>query len=160
MLTRTAFALVCTLALAACGQRDAGTPAPAATAPPASAPAAGIPRQPAPEGARVYFVSPADGDVVESPVRVVFGLAGVGVAPAGIDHEGTGHHHLLINTELATMDLPIPADAQHVHFGNGQTEATIELPAGTHRLQLVLGDYLHIPHEPPIMSEVITVEVR
>ena len=90
-----------------------------------------------------------------------FGLADMGVAPAGVIFENSGHHHLLINvSELPDMRLPIPADEQHVHFGLGQTETEITLPPGEHRLQLLLGNHLHIPHDPPVMSEVITVRVR
>jgi hypothetical protein len=118
------------------------------------------PRTPAAEGASVYFIVPTDGAAVSSPVTVRFGLKGMGVAPAGVERPATGHHHLLIDTELAHFDRPIPADAQHVHFGGGQTETVIELPPGEHRLQLVLGDRLHIPHEPPVVSERITIRVR
>ena len=115
---------------------------------------------PAPEGAEVYFISPRDGETVSNPVTVRFGLKAMGVAPAGVEHEGTGHHHLLIDTELPTLDQPIPADEQHVHFGKGQTEATLELAPGTHTLQLLLGDHLHRPHAPPVRSERITITVE
>jgi hypothetical protein len=118
-----------------------------------------VPRTPAAEGAAVYFVGPTNGARIVSPVTVRFGLKGMGVAPAGVDHAKTGHHHLLIDTELEHLDRPIPADDKHVHFGGGQTETTIELPPGPHTLQLVLGDRLHIPHEPPVMSERITITV-
>lgn len=114
----------------------------------------------APEGAELYFITPADGATVSSPVTVHFGLRGMGVAPAGVEMARTGHHHLLINAPLPPLDKPIPADAQHVHFGGGQTEVTIELPAGTHELQLLLGDHLHVPHNPPVMSERITITVQ
>ncbi len=159
-----ALSLACCLAAVGCGQRDAVTPPdPSAAPPPATAPTqqpSGLPRQPAPAGAQLYFISPSDGDVVASPVRVIFGLSGAGVAPAGINHPDTGHHHLLINTDPPPLDMPVPTDERHVHFGNGQTEALIELPPGQHYLQLLLGDHLHIPHDPPIMSDVITIEVR
>ena len=118
-----------------------------------------MPREPAPPGAATYIISPADGAQVTSPVRVVFGLKGIGVAPASVDMPNTGHHHLLVDTELSNTDVPVPKDEQHLHFGNGQTEALVELAEGSHRLQLVLGDYLHIPHEPPVMSEPINIEV-
>ena len=107
----------------------------------------------------VYIISPADGDQVQSPVTVVFGLAGAGVAPAGIDLPNTGHHHLLVDAELANMGLPIPADAQHIHFGLGQTETTVELAPGQHVLRLALGDQLHVPHDPPLISEPVTIQV-
>lgn len=117
-------------------------------------------RTPAPEGASVYIVSPADGDSVSSPVTVVFGLSGMGVAPAGTEKENTGHHHLLIDTDMPPLDEPIPADDNHVHFGGGQTEVQVELEPGEHSLQLLLGDLNHIPHDPPIMSDAITVTVE
>lgn len=108
----------------------------------------------------VYFIHPEDGATVTSPVTVQFGLRNMGVAPAGIDLDNTGHHHLLINTDLPPLDQPIPADDHHVHFGGGQTETMIELSPGEHTLQLLLGDFLHIPHDPPIMSERITITVE
>jgi len=114
-----------------------------------------------PEGANIYFITPQDGDVVSSPVTVRFGLAGMGVAPAGVDKPGTGHHHLLVDlAETPALDKPLPADANHRHFGGGQTEAVIELSPGTHTLQLLLGDMAHIPHDPPVMSEKITITVE
>ena len=118
---------------------------------------------PAPEGAAVYFINLKDGDTVSNPVAIQFGLKGMGVAPAGTEKEKTGHHHLLINAETPSGDAlnePIPADDNHVHFGGGQTEITRELPAGTHTLQLVLGDWSHILHNPPVMSEKITITVK
>lgn len=107
-----------------------------------------------------YIISPADGATVESPVRVVFGLKGAGVVPAGIPREAAGHHHLLVDAAVPDLDMAIPSDVNHQHFGGGQTEAEIELAPGTHTLQLLLGDELHIPHDPPILSEQITIEVR
>ncbi len=117
---------------------------------------------PAPKDAKVYFINLKDGDKVKSPVTIKFGLSGMGVAPAGAEKENTGHHHLIINEELTGDELnePIPADDNHVHFGGGQTEKTLELPKGEHTLQLVLGDWSHIPHNPPVMSERITVTVE
>lgn len=115
---------------------------------------------PAPEGAATYLISPADGASVASPVTVRFGLRNMGVAPAGVDVARTGHHHLLIDTDLPPLDQPIPADDQHRHFGGGQTEVTVELPPGRHTLQLLLGDYQHVPHTPPVVSERITVTIR
>ncbi|MEO1107116.1 MAG: DUF4399 domain-containing protein [Pseudomonadota bacterium] len=118
--------------------------------------------------AKVYFVNLADGDSVQSPVTVVFGLSGMGVAPAGTEAENTGHHHLLINRppigegEDGADELAygLPADDNHMHFGGGQTEVTLDLPAGQHTLQLVLGDAGHVPHNPPVVSEVITITVE
>ncbi len=133
-----------------------------------AAPSAVAGATPAPARAAVYFVNLKDGAVVSSPVKVVFGLSGMGVAPAGVEQEKTGHHHLLINRAPfgqgpdgdAEYDAPLPADENHLHFGGGQTEKTVELAPGEHTLQLVLGDHNHIPHDPPIVSDVITVTVK
>ncbi len=120
-----------------------------------------IARTPAPAGASVYFIAPVNGEVVTSPVTVRFGLKGIGVAPAGVDNPKTGHHHLLIDVvNLPAMDSSVPADANHKHFGGGQTETTIELAPGTHTLQLLLADKNHIPHDPPILSEKISITVK
>ncbi|WP_417768282.1 DUF4399 domain-containing protein [Stappia sp.] len=117
-------------------------------------------RTPAPEGASVYFIAPQDGATVASPVTVAFGLSGMGVAPAGVEKEKTGHHHLLIDQTLEDYDNAIPADDNHRHFGGGQTETRLELAPGTHRLQLILGDHNHIPHLPPVESQVISITVE
>ncbi len=117
---------------------------------------------PAPDGAAVYFINLKDGDTVSSPVLIQFGLKGMGVQPAGVDGKpNTGHHHLIIDAviEGEDLDYSIPADDNHRHFGGGQTEAVIDLPAGSHVLQMVLGDMNHIPHNPPVMSERITITV-
>ena len=124
-----------------------------------AAPAA-LPRTAAPESALTYLVSPANGATVSSPFTIRFGLRGMGVAPAGVTTPNTGHHHLLIDVETLPPDnLPIPNDANHRHFGLGQTETEVTLPPGQHTLQLVLGDALHIPHQPPVRSEKITITV-
>mgnify|MGYP003890413083 CR=1 FL=1 len=118
---------------------------------------------PAPHGARVYFISPANGATVKSPFFVRFGLAGMGVAPAGVEKAGTGHHHLIIDADApAGEDLlySLPADDHFRHFGGGQTETTIALPPGRHTLQLLLGDHNHIPHNPPVLSEKIVITVE
>lgn len=112
------------------------------------------------DAATAYIIEPVDGAVVESPVRVVFGLKGMGVAPAGTDRDNTGHHHLLVDTDLPALDQPIPSDENHIHFGGGQTEAVIELEPGTHSLQLLLGDHNHIPHDPPVTSKRISITVK
>lgn len=119
----------------------------------------GIPRSARPEGARVYFITPTDGEKTSSPVVVRFGLEGMGVAPAGVEKKDTGHHHLVIDAELPPANLPVPKSDHYRHFGGGQTETTLELEPGTHTLQLILGDHLHIPHDPPIVSERITITV-
>ncbi|MEM1346395.1 MAG: DUF4399 domain-containing protein [Pseudomonadota bacterium] len=125
-------------------------------------PAAAGETTPSEPGAEVYFINLEDGATVESPVTILFGLKGMGIAPAGIERPGTGHHHLIINETVEGEELsePIPADDNHLHFGGGQTQATVDLPAGTHVLQLVLGDWGHVPHDPPVMSERITVTVK
>ena len=104
--------------------------------------------------------SPADGDQVCGEFKVQFGLSGMGVTAAGYDVPDTGHHHLLIDVEeLPDMSLPLPKTEHLRHFGGGQTEAVIQLSAGTHTLQLLLGNHLHIPHDPPVMSDKINIEV-
>lgn len=119
-----------------------------------------LPRTAAPAGAKVYIVSPKDGANIKGPVTVIFGLSGMGVAPAGIQMENTGHHHLLIDSEIpADTGVPLPATDNLKHFGKGQTETTLNLSPGKHTLQLVLGDHLHIPFFPVIASSKITVNV-
>lgn len=125
-----------------------------------SAIAADLPRSRAPEGVVLYVISPKDGDKVTSPVTVRFGLKGMGIAPAGIALPDTGHHHLLIDASPPPFDRPIPAGEHHVHFGKGQTEAIVTLAPGRHRLQLLLGDHLHLPHQPPVLSAPITITVE
>ena len=111
--------------------------------------------------AEVYFVSPSDGDEVSSPVEIVFGLRGIGVAPAGINFPNTGHHHLLVDLEaLPNLNESIPADENHIHFGKGQTQTLLALDPGEHTLQLLFGDWMHVPHPEPIFSEKITIFVK
>lgn len=119
-----------------------------------------LPRNPSPKDVELYIISPRDGETVTSPVTVRFGLRGMGVAPAGLAMENTGHHHLLIDAPPPAFNLPIPADANHVHFGKGQTEAQVTLAPGNHTLQLLLADHLHIPHDPPVLSKPITITVK
>jgi hypothetical protein len=121
-----------------------------------------------PADAKVYFINLQDGDTVSAPVRVVFGLTGMGVAPAGTEKENTGHHHLLIDRPLLGQgedgaeeaDYGLPADEQHIHYGGGQTETRLDLAPGTHTLQLVLGDLNHVPHIDPVTSDQITITVK
>ena len=94
---------------------------------------------------KVYFINLEDGDELKSPFLIQFGLSGKGIAPAGIDVDNTGHHHLLINQNEINYSMPIPSSDQHLHFGLGQTETMLNLPLGKHKLQLVLGDKYHIP---------------
>jgi len=126
----------------------------------ASVAVAQIKRTPSPAGAEVYIISPKDGDTVSSPVNVKFGLKGMGVAPAGIAFDNSGHHHLIVDADLPPAGAPIPADANHVHFGKGQTETSLELKPGKHTLQLLLGDQLHVPHDPVVASKKITITVK
>lgn len=164
--TMTASAAMLALLMACSKAPDAGTTAADAASHDdhAETPAAAsLPRTPAPDGARVFIVSPEDGATVTSPVHVVFGAEGIGLspaAPAGEKNDNAGHHHLLVDTDLANPGLPIPADDNHLHYGKAQTEATIELAPGTHTLQLVMGDYLHIPFDPVIASPKITITVN
>jgi len=130
------------LSLAACGQENE------------------MKRTPSPAGAKVFFIEPADGATVTSPVTVRFGIEGMEVAPAGTDKPNTGHHHVLVDVALEDYDVPIPADDAHRHFGKGQTETQLELAPGEHTLQLILGDQDHIPHDPVVESESITITVE
>ena len=110
---------------------------------------------------QAYIISPVDGATVSSPVQVVFGLkAPWGVAPAGVTMENTGHHHLIIDADLPDLTAAVPKDENHRHFGGGQTETSIELAPGEHTLQLLLGDFKHVPHNPPIISEQIRITVK
>lgn len=108
-------------------------------------------------GTELYFIAPLDGAELKSPVLVQFGLRGMGVAPAGTEKAGTGHHHLLIDVPLPPLKENIIADENHIHFGGGQTETLIQLPPGRHTLQLLLGDQNHLPHNPPVFSKKITI---
>ena len=109
----------------------------------------------------LYFIEPKDGATINGPVKIVFGLSGMGVAPAGIDFPNTGHHHLLVDIEnLPDLTKPIPANINHIHFGKGQTEVLIDLPKGKRSLQLLLGNYLHVPHKKPVISDKIYIYVE
>ena len=124
-------------------------------------PAISLAREPSPAGAEVYIVSPQNGAKVKSPVTVVFGLKGMGIAPAGIKFDNTGHHHLIVDADApADLSKPLPADEHNIHFGKGQTETTVTLPPGKHTLQLLLADSLHTPHEPAVLSKKITIVVE
>jgi hypothetical protein len=115
---------------------------------------------PSPAGAKLYFIEPKNGAELKSPAKVAFGLSGMGVAPAGVQSDNTGHHHVLIDTELADVNQPLPKSDNVLHYGKGQTEAMVKLAPGKHTLQLVLGDWKHQPHSPPVVSEKITVTVK
>lgn len=118
---------------------------------------------PWPANARVYFIAPANGETVTGKVTVKFGLSGMGVAPAGVEKANTGHHHLLIDADAPMgekLNQPLPVDAHVRHFGGGQTETVLELPPGRHTLQLIVGDANHIPHDPPLESDKIEIDVK
>ena len=118
-----------------------------------------MPKSSAPAEAKAYIISPKNGDVVSPEFTVKFGLKGMGVAPAGVQKDNTGHHHLLVDAKtLPDMNLPLGADV--AHFGGGQTETTLKLAPGKHTLQLILGDQNHVPHNPPVLSEKITITVK
>jgi hypothetical protein len=133
-------------------EASVATPAPAAAARPPG-------RTPAPNDAVVYFIYPRNGEVIYPTSTIRFGLRNMGVAPAGIVKPNTGHHHLLVDVPTPPLDVAIPADLNHIHLGNGQTERRITLPPGEHTLQLILGDDQHLPHDPPVMSERIKIIV-
>jgi len=151
-------ALILLTTLAACGDSTTSEPAAVANAP---EPTPTMPARTASAvEATVFFVSPADGETVSNPVSIVFGIEGMSVAPAGQDVPDSGHHHLLIDTGVPDQGLPIPKDENHIHFGDGSTATEIPLESGEHTLQMVLGDHLHLPYEPPRMSDVITINVE
>ena len=115
---------------------------------------------PSKTGAAVYFISPSHGEIVTSPFKVRFGLIGMGVAPAGVAVSDTGHHHLLIDVANPDLHDPVPKDAHHMHFGNGETETVLDLPPGKHTLQLLLADQNHVPHKPAVLSRKIIIYVQ
>lgn len=153
--------------LSACGGGEAEPPVEEETTPEAtvetSAPVpepSGLPRSDAMAGANVFFITPEDGATVSNPVTIEFGVEGMDIVPAGVDEKYSGHHHLLIDTELPPLDQPIPADPYHIHFGDGSTSTELELEPGEHTLLLLLGDHMHIPHDPPVSSPTITITVE
>ena len=154
--------LAFSIALSACNQKTAEQPddssapdvATVETTPTTLA------RSTSPEGASVHFVTPSNGATVNNPIRIEFGIKGMVVVKAGENRPDSGHHHLLIDTSLPNLAYPIPADTQHKHFGDGSTATEITLEPGEHTLQMLLGDYLHIPHDPPVVSEPITITVE
>jgi hypothetical protein len=157
------FALI--ISLAACSEKPANqaTEPAHSTTTPVETPVAepqGIARSASAEGASVFFITPADGATVANPISIEFGIAGMDVVKAGNNLPNSGHHHLLIDTDLPNLGLPVPADERHVHFGDGSTRTQISLPPGEHKLQMLLGDYLHIPHNPPLTSAQITITVE
>ena len=146
--------------VSACGRQQAEAPTAAPAAAPETAAVAEIELSKAPDSASVYFITPSDGDTVANPVSVEFGISAMTVVKAGVDEPHSGHHHLLIDTGLPALGLPIPADDNHVHFGDGSTSTEITLTPGQHTLRLLLGDHRHIPHDPPVASAPITITVE
>ena len=119
-------------------------------------------RLPPGPGAEVYFIAPHDGAKLHGPITVRFGLKGMGIAPAGVKFDNTGHHHLLVDTDLSELklDAPLPASDKVLHFGKGQTETTLTLSPGKHTLEIVFADYLHNSFDPPLHSKKITITVK
>lgn len=148
------------LVLSGCSEQQAEPPATASPDQPAAIAPGVLPRTASPEGASVFFITPADGDTVSSPVSIEFGIDGMKVVAAGTDQAHSGHHHLLVDTGLPELGMPIPADATHIHFGDASTSTELSLEPGEHTLQLLLGDYLHIPHDPPLVSQQIAITVE
>ena len=151
---------VSTLLVACSGEpadQPSATPDPVEAAPVETAV---MPRSPSPHGASVFFITPADGDTVSNPVQVEFGIAGMAVVKAGVAQEHAGHHHLIIDAGLPDLGAPIPANDNYIHFGDASTSTEITLDPGRHTLQLLLGDHLHVPHDPPVTSAPITITVE
>ena len=144
------------LLVSACGQNETARRADDAVMSTADT----LSRSASPDGARVFFITPASTDTLSNPISIEFGIEGMDIVKAGDQQPHSGHHHLLIDTDLPDPGLPIPADAHHGHFGDGSTTTEITLAAGEHTLQLLLGDHLHIPHDPPVVSNPITITVE
>ncbi len=171
---RALAATLLVLSLAACGDNSSktseakkeATPAAESSGAPAAVAEKSAPapeasdRTPSPAGAKVSILEPADGATVKSPVTVKFGVEGMEVVPAGTDKPNSGHHHLFIDSKLDDPNAPVPGDANHIHYGKGQTEVQVELTPGKHTLQDVFADKNHIPHDPPVVSDVVTITVE
>ena len=147
---------ILTLLLTGCG----GEPAGGGTAADSDSASGAMSRTTSAPGAAVFIIEPVNGSTVSSPVTIKFGISGMDVIPAGQFTDNSGHHHLLIDTTFVNSAQPIASDDGHRHFGKGQTETTIDLESGQHTLQLVLGDGNHVPHEPPVISDIITITVQ
>lgn len=161
--------LIFTIMLTACGQEatdvaseDAAEAAVEAVAEDLAVATAtvALPRTDSIDGASVFFISPVDGETVTSPFVIEFGISGMDLAKAGDNQAGSGHHHLIIDAGLPDLSMPVPADKHYIHFGDASTSTELTLEPGSHTLQLLLGDYLHIPHDPPVLSTSITVVVE
>ncbi|MFK8051427.1 MAG: DUF4399 domain-containing protein [Woeseiaceae bacterium] len=158
LISDTVFVVTAFVILAGCS-KPAETTAAVDEKPAATMAKPVLPRTAAPENGAVFFVSPKDGDTVTSPVTIKFGASNVAVVAAGNDAPMSGHHHLIIDAPLPDLTQPIPKNDQYRHFGGGQTETTIELAPGNYTLQMLMGDHFHIPHEPAITSDTITITV-
>ncbi len=121
---------------------------------------AALSRSASAHGASIFFVAPSDGETLRNPIQIEFGSDGMQIVKAGVNQSNSGHHHLLIDTDLPNFELPIPADEHHLHFGDGRTTTKITLPPGEHRLQMILGDHQHLAHEPPLVSQSVTITVE
>ncbi len=157
-LKQTILCTVCIFAVFGCS-REAPVETQSSADSGAQAKSAQLPTTAAPEGAQIWFIKPKNGAVLKSPIAIEFGAANIAIAPAGENQPNSGHHHLIINKALPAGGLPIPKDGNHRHFGDGATSTELALEPGTYRLQMLLGDYLHIPHEPSIASEQIEITV-
>ncbi|MCH7829455.1 MAG: DUF4399 domain-containing protein [Proteobacteria bacterium] len=156
-----ASSLATVLILSACSQNAEPVVSPESVSEPEiAADPTVLPRSASAAGASVFFITPADGDTVSNPISIEFGIDGMDIVKAGVEQPSSGHHHLMIDTDLPDFSLPIPADGQHVHFGDGSTATEITLPPGQHTLQMLLGDHFHIPHDPALVSEPITITVE
>ena len=122
--------------------------------------AAALPRTASPDGAKVFFITPVNGDTVSNPFNIEFGIEAMSIVAAGDNQAHSGHHHLLVDSELPDLALPIPSDTSHIHFGDASTSTQLTLDSGEHTLRLLLGDHRHIPHDPPVISELITITVK
>ncbi len=156
------------LLASACGQRqtEAPEPSPSAalagneSAPTAVDAVAALPQTASPDGAKVFFITPVNGDTVSNPFNIEFGIEAMSIVAAGDNQAHSGHHHLLVDAGLPDLALPIPSDTSHIHFGDASTSTELTLDSGEHTLRLLLGDHRHIPHDPPVISELITITVK
>ena len=153
-------AITATSLIASCGKEAPEQPASVAEDSAHATTSTGMPRTISPDGAAVFFITPADGSIVANPVVIEFGISGMAVVKAGEQQQDSGHHHLIIDAGLPDLGSPIPASDHYVHFGDASTSTELTLEPGQHTLQLLLGDHLHVPHEPAVTSDTITITVE